>query len=311
MTTTSTSWMGENCTGAQTRTTLMKVGATGLVVKKSRGDMKNMWAILLSYQGLLIQVASIESLTGLLQDDPLQAYLRDDDAINRLLPLNHGEDPERNNLAKLDYSTERIEIGSYNVFVKARLALVDPEIGEQTSFYNRGYYLSRAFGKGRLLISAGLETPLDVAPDGDFKFELFTRCWALNAFTFPRRLPPTPVIGDGVSMIFDSERERFLLLDPTSDMSFILREDDRAWLPISHSPHPAVPESLHHTTVLQGHEPPPPELPVTRAELRKKRSQALRFTHHEWPYFAFFDQGEMVVVSTGWKWGVLPPSEGN
>lgn len=158
----------------------------------------------------------------------------------------------------------------------------------------RGRPLSWAFDtkRQRLVILGGLEPASDERLESfqELRFTLDTQAWAIPHWGMPRLLPEPPVVGDGVTLLYDPKREQVVLLDPFSDHSYLLTADDRAWEPLEQHAHPEVPDDLRRKADLSRLPPRrDTRLPVTTEELRLVADPELRFTQHTWPYFAFWD----------------------
>jgi len=120
--------------------------------------------------------------------------------------------------------------------------------------------------------------------------------WALHEYRTPRRLPIPPVMGDGVQLVYDGDRDQMILLDPASTRSWLL-EDYRRWVPLEHEPLKPLAEQLGELeeAVIEGPSVPL-RVPPARSELDAVRPPIWRNTDHIAPWFATYDLDRHAIV---------------
>ena len=292
---------GENCSWLQTTRRLIYLTSTGVVREEERSHSSYLWSHLLPYHGMLIELQSFSSIHGILVENQLGVSLSSIGSPNKLLPLEEGESSRSNHFPR---SKDLIsQTNDEDIILFKSTHGVSSELGENDDpellrYTNKGVSFSWVFqkDKGRVIFLGGLSAPMELRTEQDFRFRLFDEAWAANAYILPRRLPKPPVIGDGVTLLYDPQSMEVILFDPFSDHSFILDREDRGWIPFSHAPLPALPDTLKTTTDVEDLKIPDRRLPVTRSELLLDRAQATRFNRSEWPYYAFVEDGAIVVI---------------
>jgi len=95
------------------------------------------------------------------------------------------------------------------------------------------------------------------------------RAWTIPKDGKPAQLPDPPIIGDGVTLLYNPELEQVILFDPFGTKSWSLAVDDSAW------------------EEWRTHEPLPLPTGVTLPE--NTRGTEHRFTQWWAPYFAYWD----------------------
>jgi len=118
------------------------------------------------------------------------------------------------------------------------------------------------------------------------------RAWTIPKDGKPAQLPDPPIIGDGVTLLYNPELEQVILFDPFGTKSWSLAVDDSAW------------------EEWRTHEPLPLPTGVTLPE--NTRGTEHRFTQWWAPYFAYWDveRGGPTVVFYDEPHSLCLPVEG-
>ena len=157
----------------------------------------------------------------------------------------------------------------------------------------RGISWAQDPSKGSMVYVGGIDAP-EFGQLNDFVLTPFT--WALHQYRASRRLPNPPVMGDGVQLVFDSDRKQMVLLDPASTRSWIL-EDNRRWASFEHDPLRPLAEQLGQLEhVSAAAETQAPRIPATRAEFDNLPPPIWRNTDHVAPWFAAYDLDRHAIV---------------
>jgi len=169
----------------------------------------------------------------------------------------------------------------------------DSSSNQHNYFVGRGLTWAQDLTTGNMVYVAGINTPKSRALK---EFVLTPFAWALHEYRTPRRLPIPPVMGDGVQLVYDGDRDQMILLDPASTRSWLL-EDYRRWVPLEHEPLKPLAEQLGELeeAVIEGPSVPL-RVPPARSELDAVRPPIWRNTDHIAPWFATYDLDRHAIV---------------